>query len=54
MGGRKMEKNNSGLSIIELVVAVAIFAIASLSIYEFVIIASKHYQNQTVEVNLQY
>ena len=49
-----MEKNNSGLSIIELVVAVAIFAIASLSIYEFVIIASKHYQNQTVEVNLQY
>lgn len=49
-----MKKRNAGFSLIELVLTMAIFMIASLSIYQFVVIASKHYQKETIEVNLQY
>ena len=46
--------NNKGLSLVELIVAIGILAIASAAIFEFAITASKHYQQGTKEVQLQY
>ncbi len=46
--------NNSGLSLIELVVSIAIFSIASVAIFEFVMVAIRHYQKGTSEVEVQY
>lgn len=51
---RKIRKNQKGFSLIELIVAMAILFIVSAAIFEFVIVASRHYQKETREVNLQY
>lgn len=51
---KPMKKNNSGFSLIELVVSIAILAIVSAAIFEFVMVAIKHYQKETREVELQY
>lgn len=49
-----MKKNNSGFSLIELVVAIAVLSIVSTAIFQFMIVSSKHYQKQTREVELQF
>ena len=51
---KRKKKNNFGFSLVELVVSVAILSIVSAAIFEFVILASRHYQRETREVGVQY
>ena len=47
-------KNNHGFSLIELIIAFAIFAIAGIAICSFVSFSSKSYSNNNKETKLQY
>lgn len=49
-----MIKNNKGLSLIELIVAFAIFAIAGVAVCSFMIFGTKQFNNSTKSVKLQY
>jgi len=47
-------KNNKGLSLIELIVAMAIFAIAGIAISAFIVFASRNFATSNSNVKLQY
>lgn len=49
-----MKKDNSGFSLIELVAAIAILAVASIAIFQFLNTSAIHYQKENSEVELQY
>ena len=46
--------NNAGFSLVELLVAIAIFAIISTAFYEFALMAMRHYQKGAMDVEVQY
>lgn len=55
MKRRKQRKlNNYGYSLVEVLVAMTILAIAATAIFEFAIVASRHYRNETLEAEVQY
>ena len=49
-----MRQNNKGFSLVELIVALAIFAIAGVAVFGFMVNSSRLYQRTNVEVKLQY
>lgn len=49
-----MRRNNKGFSLVELIVALAIFAIAGVAVFGFMVNSSRLYQRTNVEVKLQY
>jgi len=49
-----MGRNNKGFSLVELIVALAIFAIAGVAVFGFMVNSSRLYQRTNVEVKLQY
>lgn len=49
-----MKKNNHGFTLIELIVAIAIFMIVSTVVFQFVVTAANSYQRQSRDVELQY
>ncbi|MCR4787629.1 MAG: prepilin-type N-terminal cleavage/methylation domain-containing protein [Lachnospiraceae bacterium] len=51
---RKTGKNNKGLSLVELIIALAIFAIAGLAIYGFVSFSTRAFTESNRNVKLQY
>uniref|UniRef100_UPI0040578E2E PilW family protein n=1 Tax=Acetatifactor sp. TaxID=1872090 RepID=UPI0040578E2E len=51
---RQIKNDNAGFSLVELLVAIAIFSIVSIAFFEFVMVALKHYQKETMEVEIQY
>lgn len=46
--------NNAGYSLVEVIVALAIVTIAATAIFEFALVASKQYQKETLEAEVQY
>lgn len=46
--------NNAGYSLVEIIVALAIVTIAATAVFEFAIVASKQYQKDTLETEVQY
>ncbi len=46
--------NNAGYSLVEVIVALAIVVIAATAIFEFALVASKQYQKETLEAEVQY
>lgn len=55
MGRRRQKKeNNAGFSLVELLVSIAILAVVSAAIFEFVMVAIRNYQQGTREVEVQY
>lgn len=51
---RQIKDDNAGFSLVELLVAIAIFSIVSIAFFEFLTVAIKHYQKETMEVEIQY
>lgn len=51
---KRMKKDNYGFSLMELVISMAIVSIVSVAVFEFVMVATRHYQRETREVELQY
>lgn len=51
-GRRKL--NNAGYSLVEVIVALGIVTIAATAVFEFAIVASKQYQKDTLETEVQY
>lgn len=49
-----MRQNNKGFSLVELIVALAIFAIAGVAVFGFTVNSSRLYQRSNVDVKLQY
>lgn len=49
-----MERNNKGLSIVELIVGVAIMSIVGIAICGFIMVGTKQFSAAQAEVNLQY
>lgn len=49
-----MKKNNRGLTLVELLVAIAIFGIISIAIFGFMITGSQSYKSTSTDVNIQY
>jgi len=49
-----MRHNNKGFSLVELIVALAIFAIAGVAVFGFMVNSSRLYQRSNVDVKLQY
>ena len=49
-----MRQNNRGFSLVELIVALAIFAIAGVAVFGFMVNSSRMYQRSNVDVKLQY
>ena len=46
--------NNKGFSLVELIVALAIFGIAGVAVFGFMVNSSRLYQRSNVDVKLQY
>lgn len=51
---RRIKDDNAGFSLVELLVAIAIFSIVSIAFFEFLTVAVRHYQKETMEVEIQY
>lgn len=49
-----MGRNNKGFSLVELIVALAIFGIAGVAVFGFMVNSSRLYQRSNVDVKLQY
>ena len=49
-----MRRNNKGFSLVELIVALAIFAIAGVAVFGFTVNSSRLYQRSNTDVKLQY
>lgn len=49
-----MRRDNSGYSLIEIIAALAVLAIASVAILQFLNISTTHYQKENSEVEVQY
>ena len=49
-----MGRNNKGFSLVELIVALAIFGVAGVAVFGFMVNSSRLYQRSNVDVKLQY
>ena len=49
-----MRRDNSGYSLIEVIAALAVLAVASVAILQFINISTTHYQKENSEVEVQY
>lgn len=49
-----MRKNNKGLTLVELIIAIAILTIASIAIVSFMVTGTKSYASSSTDINLQY
>lgn len=48
-----IKKNNCGYTLIELLITMAVMSIAATAIFQLVVVASRHYQDETQEVQVQ-
>ncbi len=51
---KSLQQNNAGFSLVEMLVAIAVFSIVCLAFFEFLMVALRHYQQGTREVEVQY
>lgn len=51
---KQLKENNAGFSLVEMLVAIAIFSVVSVAFFQFLMVAIRHYQQGTREVEVQY